>query len=147
MGCDIHFVIEKKFDGKWIGVYSKSETPDALSEKDADEPVGTWVQRYRRRMEFCNRNYGFFALLAGVRGDGEAVPLGTPDDMSELATVMIEQEGGDGHSHSHLSYREFCERYALATARVFTDEGSHSWVSGCDEDEIDDYRVVFWFDN
>jgi hypothetical protein len=148
MGCDIHFVIEKKFDNKWIGVYAKSETPDAMPEKEYGVTPGDWVHQYRRRMVFCNRNYGFFALLAGVRGGADdAVPLGVPEDMSELASVMVEQEGSDGHSHSHLPYRDFCERFALATALAFTDEGSHSWVSGCDGDDIDSYRVVFWFDN
>lgn len=87
MGCDIHFVIEKKEpngDGGyyWLGMAEGG------------------------RMPLRSRNYPFFGELAGVRCDGtirpDAKPNGIPEDASSLAKYHIKRDGSDGHSHGHI---------------------------------------------
>lgn len=146
MGCDIHYVVERKFNNTWVGVYAKYETPSFLTRRE-DGPAGDWSARYKRAPVFSERNYGFFNLLAGVRGGSGVVPVGLPDDMSELANVISTEDGSDGHSHSWLSYREWCHRYALASGRALTENDRLDWIAGCDDEDFDNYRVVFWFDN
>jgi len=114
------------------------------------------MKPYDRMPVFRSRNYPFFALLAGVRGEGPE-PVGLPPDPSQLTEMCVTQLGADGHSHSWLPYREFCERYTLTTAEIFTNGGNMEALSGIDDfedqfgpDERDGYaglRVVFWFDN
>lgn len=147
MGCDIHYVIEKKFGDKWIGVHAKYYSP--TPEIDCQEkPTGDmWSALYSRNQVFGNRNYTFFNLLAGVRGGGPAEPLGAPEDCSELARAVIDAYDMDGHSHSWLPYKEWCNCYALASGSALTDNGDMTWLSGVSKSEMDDYRVVFYFDN
>jgi hypothetical protein len=119
-----------------------------------------------------NRNYDLFAALASVRGDGPRVPLGVPDDASDLALMMLDGWGEDGHSHSWMLMNEALPLFihhgqlgqpgdvVLAAMHNGTEvalEGcfNHFWtldehyVNGefVSRDKLSDFRLVFWFDN
>lgn len=119
MGADIHGWVEKRHNGKWVAV-------DHLPELSTQ------------------RNYGRFAKLASVRGDGPE-PRGTPDDVSETVAFHISNWEPDGHSHSWLTIRE-----ALP---IFNGTGQpcnwplSNYFALKDEAPLDEFRIVFWFDN
>lgn len=133
MGCDIHLVLEKKWQGQWVGVPMK---------------------RCPR-----TRNYKLFGLLAGVRGDGPD-PRGVPEDASPLARMEIERWDCDGHSHSWRSLQgyvraclagEYDPEQMLDPNDPRTQDPYYHYfgleVADGYDGHIDDYRVVFWFDN
>lgn len=130
MGCDIHGWIEKKMpNGRWV----------AYSELKDD-----------------GRNYERFAKLAGVRGDGPE-PEGLPDDISETTRVHVDEDGSDGHSHSHM---DLLDAFPIFKATVEKPE-YYTWYEafGVSEEpkecptchqHVDGrgkWRLVFWFDN
>ena len=147
MGCDIHYVIERKLeDGVWIGIASTDYSLQCS--------------------ETALRNYEFFAALAGVRGNGPE-PLGPPEDCSSLTRHCIECWNGDGHSYSFLPLEEFYTRFVrthdehyntLVRLKLTDCKSYESWqynvvrqmtYGACDtfSDSMSDFRVVFWFDN
>jgi hypothetical protein len=164
MGCDIHMVLERQFDGVWVGINTYTYLDkDAvhISVYKNDEPVDPDHSYIGWKIR--DRNYEFFAGLAGVRGDGPD-PLGVPDDASLLARAMISSWGMDGHSHTYIGAREFGslyfrqreenvpdlvkirmndptkfdERIASLLAIPFSISEHHS---------LDWYRLIIWFDN
>lgn len=156
MGSDIHIVIERKFRDKWVGVRTDAGIP-TLS---YNEPGWDY-----HAPAVGSRNYGFFGRLAGVRGVGPA-PVGLPADASDLSTAMAVKWGSDGHSHSWLPLEEFAMRWCatdegfIATMTRERLEGGdasyHRLMSKAslgvydgydDDDDVADFRVVFWFDN
>ncbi len=164
MGCDIHFVVERKVDNQWIGVYSTDLSPHLAS----SEAFKLHIQRIEKQPETYNsteyeaqapvmrsRNYRFFAALAGVRGDGPN-PLGEPLDSSALTSLCLGDWGADGHSISHLPLGEFIEKWlmttnsAMAVGLKLTDQATLRKLVGAlagNYVEMEHYRVVFWFDN
>ena len=135
MGCDIHMVLERKANGKWIGVDTYQGHESALGKGYA------WP-------EATNRNYRRFAALAGVRGDGPE-PKGMPDDASDTAKILSEHWGSDGHSHSWFPLAEAAAIF-LATAHQpndFAQKYPEAHFFGCDLENPEEYRLVFWFDN
>jgi hypothetical protein len=155
MGADIHIYAEKKLkNGDW----STFSTFPTISLRAYGVPVeegksdSAWPA-------VTNRNYSFFAALAGVRGDGPE-PLGIPDDISPLVREEYEGWGQDGHSASWSSAEEFL---ALYLEHKFPEEavqlvGGHTTKErllyhhfGMDvwaeHESMDSYRFVFWFDN
>jgi len=155
MGCDIHFVLERREKGKdnWLGVFSTSAPSPAraISHNTDCHDYGVLLEQ---------RNYRFFAALAGVRGRGPE-PNGLPEDMSELAHELVDGWDTDGHSHGHCSAFEFISTWDLAanegrlTAEATKKRlaGSHYAsntlyaVLGIYSDEFEDFRVVYLFDN
>lgn len=134
MGCDIHFVVEKKINDKWIGIFKKWPRSGFVGERD----------------------YDFFAEIAAVRGSSEtsSYPRFLPEGISDLALAEITHDGTDGHSHSWMTIKEFSE----AKLRVSPDRfkrPDEPWEElfgdpiflNTDKDKIEDYRIVFWFDN
>lgn len=132
MGCDIHVVVETKSKYGWYG------TDFSL----ADSAV-------------TDRDYAFFAALAGVCGDGPE-PNGAPDDVSIMTKVYLDDWGDDAHSIGHCSLKHF----ALMKIQVMEGIGEAARI--CLEDDMDriyeilnltsycdlnQYRVVYWFDN
>lgn len=138
MGTDVHAHFEIKVDGKWLH-YSQP------------------------RVE---QDYLLFEKMAGVRGNVENAivpPRGLPGDISETTRLEAKWWGMDGHNHSWLSSREFKELHEFHTDQQ---ENSPSWRvnpeqwfylhGNCWEDfhdypesypkEIQDFRLVFWFD-
>ena len=166
MGCDIHFVVERKSKGlnRWIGVWSSGSSPRFPSDISmaallAEEPTNLWVYR---NIVLKDRNYAFFAALAGVRGDGPD-PAGLPEDVSELAQEESEAWDGDGHSHSWNTLYDFVHTWlsvaypskympllmeAPTTALNLVDAIAGNYISTKPEYHEDSaYRVVYWFDS
>lgn len=135
MGCDIHVHVEVKIDGQW------------------------------HHMEglHVSRNYDLFSALAGVRGPGPGVApdRGIPEDVSALTKMLHNKWAGDAHSESYITSQEL----KSFLPRV----GSYKCFSGDDlgyfmgdgfepfydeprnpndfPKEMEDFRLVFWFDN
>ena len=137
MGCDIHYVVERNVQGSWIGLFGKHPRAGLAGERD----------------------YEFFTELAGVRGSSKTqrYPQFIPAGISELALYEVTQYGSDGHSHSWMSVKDFSEIYMRVNPKQFERDWDkeHPWevVFGKpyflnrDEDKIEEYRVIFWFDN
>jgi hypothetical protein len=155
MGCDIHIVVERKWEGRGVGLRTdRGFVRGGYNGEETD-----WVYP-----DIGQRDYGFFARLAGVRGDGPE-PLGIPSDASDLTLALTQYWESDGHSFSYLPLKEFAERWCakdaafLATmtaerlrgedrayARLL-DRASIGVFDAYDDMDLDDFRVVFWFDN
>lgn len=155
MGCDIHYVIEQEHNGEWIGVFG---TDNGLTYPSYANYA---ARQYLPVLWFKNRNYEFFAKLAGVRGPGPD-PLGLPEDMSSMSRMYTDIWGDDGHSHSYASLRDFVTTWLASNDESITSfvkerlEGKDpvlevvKTLGICryeEEPSIDRYRVVFWFDN
>jgi len=169
MGCDIHMMVEKKVKTEkhgevWATVNSLGAVfPDGLSrasELKRDTPFG-----YYYRAE--DRNYEFFADLACVRGEGEYQERGLPDDVSLVFLNCVESWGIDGHSHSYLYADEMIPLYIKhhltdeEKGKLFADRINglssiqtfhlimerHFNVATNEDDDPQDYRFVFFFDN
>lgn len=139
MGCDIHLSLEYRHPTfGWVGI---------------DTFRGFNSEGYRMPPAL-NRNYRLFAALAGVRGEGPD-PRGVPDDVSPLTKIQFEHWDGDGHSHSWLpladAAREFNKRRWEAEKapdpESYRDKFPASFWFAVDDDNIDSYRLIFWFDN
>ena len=141
MGCDIHLLVERQVDEKWITVRLFQGFHCRFSQNKYASPVA------------LARNYVRFAALAGVRGDGPE-PRGIPDDLSETAKLLVDEYGDDGHSHSWLPIEEATEIF------LKTEWEADKRLSDLDkkyplyhyfglETEIDKgpHRLIFWFDN
>jgi len=122
MGCDIHGWVEKKVGEKWVGI---------------------------KELRDDSRNYKRFAKLAGVRGDGPS-PSGLPNDISDTAQFWADNWGTDGHSHGHLPLIEAFEVFKSTSGNLglVPDENYSPWAAfEVGDDELDEMRLVFWFDN
>lgn len=150
MGCDIHYVIERKSpDHGWVGVCST----DYMLTTDYGQ-----LNKYEP-FSYKSRNYRFFGLLAGVRSDGGPAPKGLPEDMSALAATCTKNWEGDGHSHSYCSLKEFVAAHIDADLEInervanklqnidLTREALKKLLWMDDDTDADNYRVVYWFDN
>jgi len=128
MGCDIHIHLERRvvlpernidcwqtvnqFTGIPLdGIRLETAIPiprEALKPRG----VGWWGIE--------DRNYEFFAALAGVRGEGPE-PRGIPDDLAPLTQAFFDSWEGDAHSHSWHYADEFMElffRHCLSDERI-----------------------------
>lgn len=136
MGCDIHLHIEVKIDGEW-------------------EHYGA---------PRCDRRYGFFGKMAGVRDSVQSPivePRGLPYDVSAITELSFRYWGSVGHTHSWLNSREVSILGAWAL-ETHPDEfcplekwlGCFLFGNGFDPnyeshwpDGVEDFRFVFWFDS
>ena len=172
MGADIHFTIEHRdpHDGLgWVGVFwsdaphsppsyntsflydQKRHANHEAAYRDLDHGVHPFGRLGRR-------DYDFFARLAGVRGDGPE-PNGVPSDASALTQRCVMRWEGDGHSHGHMTLREFVKRKIInddslaeaAKSKLQGNDPIAEYLGDCvNDDDItldDNTRVVFWFDN
>lgn len=149
MGCDIHMCVERKIGNEWHTAWDGDIQPMIDAPSD------------RRQFPIVRaRNYGLFADLAGVRGDGPE-PKGLPDDLSPLTEHIVHGWGEDGHSHTWYYMDEFCAIWD----RPDTDEAKLQLVKDTLQDvrreptsqklfglwpedqNMREYRVVIWFDN
>ena len=173
MGADIHFTIEHRdpHDGLgWVGVFysDASYSPDMYNKSYLhDTKIAASSGEYYRRLDdgvhplgrLGRRDYGFFARLAGVRGDGPE-PNGVPPDASALTQRCVSRWESDNHSHGHMTLREFVKRKIISDDSLV--EAAKSKLQGGDPiaeylgDYLDDdgsitlddnTRVVYWFDN
>ena len=132
MGANIHTMLEKEIDGEWVLVH-----------------VPHWNTGARRA------NYDRFAKLAGVRGDGP-VPKGAPSDISKGTQYRLNKWGCDAHSVSYdtlIRFLDVCkgtdrEDFVYDDTWKYSDFCEHYLGMGFGKDEcVDDFRVVYWFDN
>ena len=133
MGCDIHGWVERKIKNKWV----------AISPLQGDARA---------------RNYARFAAIASVRGKGERDAIGMPEDASDTAAYDADKLGIDGHSHSHIPLKDagLLWRDTAYEAQFEANRDQYpyknplsnyfNWDEEC-EGPIEEYRVVFWFDN
>lgn len=133
MGCDIHFYVERKQDGRWVS--ADKWTPD---EYEGAEPKPLTVA-YGDHL-YDDRSYDTFAILANVRngrgfadvdtGDGFipiCEPRGLPDDMSP--ELVGEAERCLEHTPSWLTVAELL---AYDWTRTTNKRG---WLSGVEFEE------------
>ena len=154
MGADIHIYAEKKLkNGDWSlfstfpSVSCKSfgiEQPESRHTSIIWPLVGS-------------RDYNFFGALANVRREGPD-PRGLPDDLSPYVAQEWEHWRSDGHSASWYSAEEFLPLYLehkhpeecvqLVGGHTTKEQllDTYFGISTWDQD-IADYRFVFWFDN
>ena len=155
MGADIHIYAEKKLkNGDW----ATFSTFPSISLRAYGVPVEDG-EADTAWPAVTNRNYGFFAALAGVRGHGPE-PRGLPDDVSPLVSEEYEGWGQDAHSASWASAEELLHIYlehkfpeeavrlvgghTTKERLIYRHFGMEVWGS---DDTMDRYRFVFWFDN
>lgn len=130
MGCDIHAFAEIKVKGKWLN----------YSALDID------------------RNYLLFAKMAGVRDHLNEVehisePKGMPEDASEVVTMECNDWDTDGHSHSWLSakeietLKEWLIDHNKTSPFKITLNLPYQIKYADERKNIEDVRLVFWFDN
>jgi len=139
MGCDIHAHMEIKVKGKWLHY---------------DQPR-------------IDRNYHLFALMAGVRNhpsygiDPILIPKGLPSDISETTLFCSDDFGEDGHSHSWLDGEDLLKTLEFAKKThehsfEFHNDWGYLFGNGyetikkypeCYPKGLEDFRLVFWFDN
>ena len=145
MGCDIHAHFEIKIDGKWH-YYMPAD---------------------------IKRNYDVFSKMANVRNEEEKItpisePKGLPIDIDFLTEFQSEHWGTDGHSHSFLTFEEIVTLIHWAKEmldKYESTEDAELWLFGNNgylfgnafehfktysndyPKEIQDVRLVFWFDN
>jgi len=150
MGCDIHWVIECRAGGKWVGYMH--DNYELLPKRSPLIEAGI-----PSIYELSDRNYQFFAKLAGVRGDGP-IPNGLPNDISKLTRALANNWDNDGHSHSYLPLYEFVMRYIVShedlipmatDLRLRGEDPVRYWLEErvWVPNNLDNFRVVFWFDN
>lgn len=172
MGCDIHLTVEKKTenistgDQKWEAVFSSSYirrdpvTNETLPWEDSQE----WYQAHEREDVFykdrwkhplyLGRNYGMFAILAGVRNyDNYPVivdPRGIPVNPSPEYTQMCAGDELDGHTHSWVTLTELLNFKGWARRDLISLRSQvHAWLDAlCAIDSnTDNVRICFYFDN
>ena len=169
MGCDIHIILEKKHNGKWVGVcdYSGARGKgQEVSIETADDGYKRIEPKYVSWLA-SNRNYRLFAELAGVRGETNTTmeARGLPKDASDLTRMLADGWGDDGHSQTYMSVDEYMgcvtrslgdmERAALVADRlegkegVLVDRVEHLLGEFFEYEQTDfsDFRLVMWFDN
>lgn len=147
MGCDIHLTLERRLEDQWVAI-----------DTFCGHHRAKWTMKDKKEFDYSSpvvrdRNYVRFAMLAAVRGDGPE-PRGIPSDASETTMALIKGWGGDGHSHSWLPLSEAAKVW-IETDRYVDDWGkkypeSYYFNVDCSEgseDRLENYRVVFWFDN
>ncbi|TDN70452.1 hypothetical protein [Paraburkholderia sp. BL10I2N1] len=166
MGTDIHMVLEREHNGKWVGVHNFDSRHMEYNEATRQAVVaynatlGSDVE-YGLRAQlpmYCDwgvrhRNYALFGSLANVRrdGDGAPDPKGVPDDVSDLARMEIDGWGIDGHSHTWWTLREALPVFAahICPEDLLGEERKRlsSRLFEVDEEDVDQYRLIIWFDN
>lgn len=173
MGADIHMVLEKRVlppglmpgNEVWLGVnafpYVNAEV--FVRGKSNDDHGG--IHEGSVHWLPTNRNYDLFGALAGVRRAGPTSPLprGLPDDVSMLAAMMSARWGEDGHSHSWMLMDEalplfianhqfghpekaVLDAMSKGTGHALESHMRYFWGME-DDDRLEDFRLVFWFDN
>lgn len=143
---------------EWTDEAGKRSTP-----VDHERELG-WVEGNMHWLP-RSRNYDLFAELASVRGESSRgnTPRGVPDDASALARMEIDSWDMDGHSHSHMLFSEampifLAHQFEGVKKRVTTGASEADLCKGILQyfgvdlreawgETLDDYRLVFWFDN
>lgn len=171
MGCDIHMVLEyyDENNGSWVGLHDYPYVDGSAVTVYAPKNIGEDVKPEDGWINWVvgSRNYRLFAELASVRGKGTQghTPRNIPEDCSALTELKVRGWGDDAHSHSWLSLKEFIVCVAYSEGRVadlvqerITAQSNEDknllyhytkLITGemISPDNLDNYRIVFWFDN
>ena len=136
MGCDIHWILEVKEKHGWLGLATSEITG--------------------RTARASDRDYLLFAKLAPARLPSKREALGSPDDASRLTRRIVSEWEGDGHNLSHISVKEYIRLYN-STVRILGKKADcDAWdlfgypiEERVEElgDDMDNYRLIFFFDN
>lgn len=147
MGCDIHFYVEKKEDGKWVS--ADKWTVDPWNEGDPSYVDVKWEDSF-----YHDRNYALFGVLARVRDRSVtpiAKPRGLPEDVSPEVEARSDYYGVDGHSHSWLTLAELLAynwQDAMSSPYSFLGRFVDETLPKLQAlGEPEGVRIVFWFDN
>lgn len=149
MGCDIHAHMEIKWGGKWL---------------------------YYGPLKI-GRNYNLFSLLADVRNVSEGEegyvrpitqPRGLPEDATDMTMLHYNSYMGDEHSPSWVTSKEYLKAVKQfpfnkedwkSTLYLFGNNfesfkptynrGADLFGSTIDgfPKQLEDFRMIFWFDN
>ena len=170
MGCDIHSYAEvrNKETGKWEQVFDFTTLDDFDKE---------YLKCEKGDHPFDWRGYGMYGFLAGVRNysyiDPIVEPRGIPPDVSDTVRQECLYWYDDLHTPSHIYLRELAEfdyaqefwnrRVTKGSNGATLDEEGEGEVLSIDDflpemffqhiedlktlGDLDDVRVVFWFDN
>ena len=146
MSTDIHYVVEKEaVEFGWVGIFS-TLNPFLRWEFEKKIPI----------QMFKTRDYIFFERLCGVRGHGPNTSKGEPDNASTMTLNDLASMQYDSHSISYCPLFEFAIAKIMGTSEIgpiAADKLKGSTLAmnnflGLREDEdVSDYRVVFWFGN
>lgn len=154
MGCDIHSFAERR--NKETNEWEVVKECVTLSDFYRD-----WYKKEKGDSPFKWRHYSMFGFLAGVRDqtiEPISEPRGIPEDMSQEVFNECEYWEFDGHSYSWLLLRELVE---FDYDKNCTGDGdlTESYREMLNDlffvhledlktlGDLDDVRVVFWFDN
>ena len=148
MGTDIHFVVERKFRDKWVGIFF-SDPAWRVPGHDKPDVIPA-----------CSRNYARFAMLASVRGESKRKPIGIPHDASDLTDLVLEDP--NRHSMSWMPLMDFL-KICFETDSEDRKKMLESLPKDGNEFEFlkdhyieyyswgsvvpDEYRIIFWFDS
>ena len=143
MGCDIHLCVEilSKYTRKWCSMDTWSQ--DIFDTEDV----------LRCKHIFSDRNYTLFGILAGVRNHSVepiASPRGFPDDASFVVRQLFEHYGSE-HTPSWLTLKELAwynwtpVHNETKNFEAVIEELSNK--CGYMDFDMDDIRIVFWFDS
>ena len=135
MGCDIHFVIEKKKGKKWFGLCTTD---------------------FGYRPHAKDRDYDFFSKLAGVRGEGPE-PKGIPGLCSDLTLECLGNWKDDAHSITYMMVNEFVSIWMKQRGDIETvvEDNKYVLLDKCldlgpiaeEPNHETKYRIIIWFDN
>lgn len=160
MGCYIHWYSETKRDGKWEFDYKESF-------KIVEEEEYGYSYPDAPLFPVSEHDYTFFGLIADVRGvtPWNIRAKGFPEDASEEMGILFRHWEGDAHTPSYLNVQEFHELdlklqlakvemlinpikgFAPHHAQYLIDKLEQVLTHLDDEDNPEDRRLVFWFDN
>jgi hypothetical protein len=162
MGCDIHMVLEQSHGDKWIGI-NHYEQPPVRSYRAENPKRKELNHLLYPTFRVTERDYTLFAKLAGVRRDWDFEdhapdPRGLPEDISLLTQIKVDEWGTDGHSHSWGLLSEIGGLFLASKepqAVVMNDRhnavlelfGIEPGQQTVPESKLEQYRLVYWFDN
>jgi hypothetical protein len=167
MGCDCHFLVERKTSSNnYGGPRDVSEDRNTKIEEiiegitvaerwvSADEwrfKDGYWIVPYSKEF-YSRRNYYLFSILADVRNDGSVYPLdyprGIPNDCSSGYSYITKQWGGKVHSHSYFTLKELLDvNWDNYKMEYLSDFMKTIEKMKTIDDNPNKVRCVFFFDN
>ena len=136
MGCDIHTFIEykRKQDTEW---------------KDGNFYIKGSEGFEKTYMKSESRDYRLFTALANVRGTGGICdPRGLPNDVSRKAFIEVGSWESDAHSPSYFTLAELMKHLLkFPILQELVDELDYYRAAVDYGIDVENIRLIFWFDN
>lgn len=153
MGCDIHCFVERRIDGKWVS-QNPQENREIWCDTSKDYVPSTKLITVKK---YCSRDYYLFGLLNQVRQKND---LGfehkdeMPSDASSEVVESYKVTEDDNHSVSCVTLIELKTKltdWLLINSREanIASETIKAFINKMfePEDDSENTRVIFWFDN